>query len=361
MANPRVFMDISIGGYLEGRLVIELFADVVPKTAENFRALCTGEKGIGTVTGLPLHYKGSPFHRVIKGFMIQGGDFSNRDGTGGESIYGHTFGDENFNLKHEKKGFLSMANAGPNMNGSQFFITTVRTHHLDGKHVVFGKVVKGMGVLRSIEHQPTNEQDCPLKEVLIEDCGEIAEGADDGVAGFSQDGDKYPDWPTDLDEQPEDSEWWMTAVASARAFGNDFFKKGDHRTALKKYRKSLRYLDVCWEKGELDEDRSNALRKIKSVILTNSAACKLKLGDAQGALADCEYAMQSGVENVKALFRQGQAQLALNDLDGALWSLTNASQLEPNDVGIKKELAAVRKKIAERDDKEKKAYARMFS
>jgi peptidyl-prolyl isomerase D len=178
-------MDISIGGYLEGRLVIELFADVVPKTAENFRALCTGEKGIGTVTGLPLHYKGSPFHRVIKGFMIQGGDFSNRDGTGGESIYGHTFGDENFNLKHEKKGFLSMANAGPNMNGSQFFITTVRTHHLDGKHVVFGKVVKGMGVLRSIEHQPTNEQDCPLKEVLIEDCGEIAEGADDGVAGMS--------------------------------------------------------------------------------------------------------------------------------------------------------------------------------
>jgi peptidyl-prolyl isomerase D len=100
---------------------------------------------------------------------------------------------------------------------------------------------------------------------------------------------------------------------------------------LRKYRKSLRYLDVCWEKGELDEERSNTLRKIKSVILTNSAACKLKLGDAQGALADCEYAMQSGVENVKALFRQGQAQMALNDLDGALESLTNASQLEPND------------------------------
>jgi peptidyl-prolyl isomerase D len=117
--------------------------------------------------------------------MIQGGDFSNRNGTGGESIYGLTFDDENFNLKHEKKGYLSMANAGANTNGSQFFITTVRTHHLDGKHVVFGKVVKGMGVLRSVEHQPTNEQDYPLKEVLIEDCGEIPEGLDDGVAGMS--------------------------------------------------------------------------------------------------------------------------------------------------------------------------------
>ncbi len=123
--------------------------------------------------------------------MIQGGDFSNRNGTGGESIYGLTFDDENFNLKHEKKGYLSMANAGANTNGSQFFITTVRTHHLDGKHVVFGKVVKGMGVLRSVEHQPTNEQDYPLKEVLIEDCGEIPEGLDDGVAGMSS---SVPRW-----------------------------------------------------------------------------------------------------------------------------------------------------------------------
>ena len=171
-----------------------------------------------------LGYQGCRFHRVIKGFMVQGGDISAGDGTGGESIYGLKFEDENFELKHERKGMLSMANAGPNTNGSQFFITTTRTSHLDGKHVVFGKVVRGIGVVRSIEHVTTGDAECPTSDVMIVDCGEIPEGADDGTCNFFKDGDAYPDWPADLYESPSELSWWMNAVDSIKAFGNEHFK-----------------------------------------------------------------------------------------------------------------------------------------
>ena len=169
--NPRVYFDIDIGGELAGRVSISLFADVVPRTVENFRCLCTGERGRSNA-GTLLHFKGSRFHRIIPGFMCQGGDFTAGDGTGGESIYGRTFEDENFNLKHDQPFLLSMANAGPNTNGSQFFITTAETPWLDGKHVVFGKVTEGASIIKSMEAVGTSGGR-PTQKVTIVDCGEL--------------------------------------------------------------------------------------------------------------------------------------------------------------------------------------------
>jgi len=172
MSNPIVFFDVTIGGQAAGRIEMTLRADVVPKTAENFRCLCTGEKGTGR-SGKPLHFKGSSFHRVIPNFMCQGGDFTMGNGTGGESIYGAKFADENFTLRHTGPGVLSMANAGPNTNGSQFFLCTVETPWLDGKHCVFGSVTKGMEVVKKIEgYGSSNGQ--TKAPVVIADCGQLS-------------------------------------------------------------------------------------------------------------------------------------------------------------------------------------------
>eukprot|EP01083_Nonionella_stella_P005426 15680_1 len=162
--NPNVFFDVEIGGQNAGRITMELRSDVAPKTAENFRALCTHDHGFG--------YKNSVFHRIIPGFMCQGGDFTKFNGSGGKSIYGRTFPDENFELRHDDVGLLSMANAGPNTNGSQFFITTTHTPHLDGKHTVFGKVIDGYDVVKEME-KVGSRSGAPRSKVIIADCGEL--------------------------------------------------------------------------------------------------------------------------------------------------------------------------------------------
>ncbi|XP_030419199.1 peptidyl-prolyl cis-trans isomerase D isoform X3 [Gopherus evgoodei] len=353
VANTRVFFDVDIGGERVGRIVLELFADVVPKTAENFRALCTGEKGIGPTTGKPLHYKGCPFHRIIKKFMIQGGDFSNQNGTGGESIYGEKFEDENFHYKcphllwasmyegleggwwqsnlfalilehkepqviqHDQAGLLSMANAGPNTNGSQFFITTVPTPHLDGKHVVFGRVIKGMGVAKILENV----------EVIGEKPAQV-----DKIVSIAED---------------------------IKNIGNTFFKSQNWAMATKKYTKGLRYVEAS--KAIAEESDTAKLNPAALTCLLNIAACKLKVSDWQGAIESCCEALALDPANTKALYRRAQGWQGIRDFDQALADLKKAQEITPEDKAIQTEALKVKQKIKAQKEKEKAAYAKMFA
>ncbi|CAO3645084.1 unnamed protein product [Mucor fragilis] len=364
MSNPRVFFDVSIGGKPEGRIVFELFKDVVPKTAENFRALCTGEKGVGK-SGKPLCYKGSIFHRIIKNFMIQGGDFTAGNGTGGESIYGEKFEDENFDLKHEKPFLLSMANAGPATNGSQFFITTVPTPHLDGKHVVFGKVLKGKAVVRNLEFLEVSN-DKPLKDAVITNCGELAEGEDDGIV-VNDDGDNYEEFPDDH-EGPKELADIVEIAGKLKDVGNGYFKKGDYENAARKYLKAIRYLNF---KPAFDEEDPENLRVkyagVKIPCFLNRAMCDLKMGDYSDCLKvttmvleyDAKYLKKTDI--TKAHFRRGMAKAGSKDLEGAIEDFEKANQLDPEDGGIKKELANTKAKLVAKKQKEKSAYAKLFS
>ncbi|KAK4676750.1 cytochrome P450 monooxygenase 41 [Podospora pseudoanserina] len=366
-ARSRVFFDVTIGGKPAGRITFELYDDIVPKTAENFRALCTGEKGIGKA-GKPLHYKGSLFHRIIKQFMIQGGDFTAGNGTGGESIYGAKFEDENFELKHDRPFLLSMANAGPGTNGSQFFITTVPTPHLDGKHVVFGEVLSGKSVVRQLENL-TTQADKPTKDAVIADCGELSGSeaitADTKTADAY--GDEYEDFPEDQVSGSEtlSATQILTIASDCKEFGNKAFKGGDLSVALDKYQKGLRYLNEDPDLDNESDETKSRLSTLRISLNTNAALMNFKLEawddtvrSANGALA---VAGISGKEKAKALYHRGRAQLRLKDEDAALESLGEAQKVDPENAAVAKELAEVKKAAAARRAKEKAAYKKFFS
>ncbi|SCV70901.1 BQ2448_3663 [Microbotryum intermedium] len=383
--RPRVYFDITINENEAGRIVFELFSDVVPKTAENFRALCTGEKGTGN-SGKPLHYKHSTFHRIIKRFMCQGGDFTMGNGMGGESIYGEKFEDENFELKHEQPFLLSMANAGPGTNGSQFFITTVPTPHLDGKHVVFGKVIKGRSIVRLMENAPV-KSDSPTERIVIANCGELAEGEDDGVKPDPND-DGHEDYPSDDESDVGDPRVVLKIATEIKTKGTELFKAGDFKAAQNKYRKALRCeprlminLDVHPVLPSRDSDLEQQLVALRLSLFLNSALTALKTSspikasDAQLAIDQATKALGldgdadkqemrtplSDADKAKCLYRRALGKVAIKEEAGAVKDLEEARILVKGDKAIEAELEKTKLKIKAKKEAERKKFGKMFA
>jgi len=371
LPRSTTYFDITISDKPIGRIVFTLYNDLVPKTAENFRALCTGEKGVG-LSGKALCFKGSGFHRVIKGFMCQGGDFTAGNGTGGESIYGEKFEDEDFTVKHTKPFLLSMANAGPGTNGSQFFITVAPTSHLDGKHVVFGEVIRGKSIVRQIENFPTASGDVPTAPIVITDCGVLSP---EELAQFDGSGndtaDPYEDHPVDDDRDTENPEVALQIAKEVREYGNQLFKEGKAEEALQKYQKSIRYLDVHPVLPETSPpELENSFKALLAPLLLNSALAAIRAqpqssGNAMIAVTNATRALNNlelnNADKAKALYRRALAHVYMKNEEQAEKDLVEASHLVPEDTAIATELTKIRQQRKEKRDKEKKAYKKMFN
>ncbi|GLV35164.1 Cyclophilin 40 [Carabus blaptoides fortunei] len=358
--NNFVYFDIQIGEEKGGRVVAELFDDVVPKTTENFRALCTGEKGIGAARK-PLHFKNTIFHRVVSQFMIQGGDITQFDGSGGESIYGKQFPDENFLISHDSEGILSMANAGPNTNNSQFFITTVPCTHLDGINVAFGKVRKGFGVVREVANVGTNN-DIPLLNCVIVDCGVYAPGENMSVAESDGTLDVYPPFPEDWDADYNQIEGKdiETVITNIKESGNFFYKNNDFLEADRKYRKALRYISWFHTSDILNKCDESKVIDMEAQSLTNLAIVKIKKKQYRDALSCCNHVLGKNPANSKALYRRALALKGINEYKDALRDLKYAMKISPNDKNVIKELKTINSALNKYLSHEKIFYASMF-
>jgi peptidyl-prolyl isomerase D len=335
--------------------------------------------------GQLLSYKNSGFHRVIKKFMLQGGDFTNHNGTGGKSIYMEKFEDENFDLKHDRPFLLSMANAGPNTNGSQFFITTVPNPHLDGKHVVFGKVTQGFNLVRKIENYPT-VSDKPVKDIIIVNCGVLDASTPPFVVTSSSTSveDIYEDYPEDYTSaqgkhahaEPDAVEF-LNIAPKIKEIGTSVFKLGDYDQAMEKYEKCIRYLAAIHPDPSdlelLDAAQKNDFFKLKVSCLLNVSMCALKLKRKEDVIkatneiislqeSSKKHAIASPSESdlAKAYYRRAEAHLLNDNFDEAKWDYNLALQINPEDKLIQRQLLVVDKHERLAKEKEKKIYSKMF-
>lgn len=354
--NIYVYLDIQVEEQNMGRIIVELYKSIVPKTVENFRALCTGEKGVGRF-GKRLQYKGCKFHRIVPMFMVQGGDFTNGDGTGGESIYGPRFDDENFDLKHDAEGMLGMANCGPNTNNSQFYITTVPCTHLDGRNVVFGRVVKGLNVIKEVSDM-CKANDKPPLDCFISNCGELKAGMSWDISENDGTLDVYPPWPDDLDmlfDTISQNEF-ETVVSNIKESGNYFYNNNSFAKSERKYRKALRYMDWL-HKNSKGLKNSKCLRK---TLLLNLAMVMLKKKQYTDAVDFCDQVLLLDSQAGKAFYRRAQARMGTRDFDLALQDYAHALKFFPNDARIQEEMKRAKYNQINYLNEEKKLFTKML-
>ncbi|KAJ5692428.1 Peptidyl-prolyl cis-trans isomerase D [Penicillium macrosclerotiorum] len=302
--------------------------------------------------------------------MIQGGDFTAFNGTGGESIYGEKFDDENFDLKHDRPFLLSMANSGPGTNGSQFFVTTVPTPHLDGKHVVFGEVINGKSIIRKIENMPT-QADKPNVDVTVVDCGELKGEDYENANKRMQDatGDPYEDFPEDHQGDELTAPLAFKIASELKGFGNTAFKSGDLNLGLEKYQKGLRYLNEFPEPGDSDpKELGEQLKALRFTLHSNSSLLANKLSNFKQAETWASYAIQGAeaakakdADKAKVYFRRAVAYEGLKQEEDALKDLQEALKLAPTDAGIANEITKVKAAVKSREAKDRAAAKKFFA
>jgi peptidyl-prolyl isomerase D len=307
---------------------------------------------------------------VIKQFMIQGGDFTAFNGTGGESIYGEKFPDENFDLKHDRPFLLSMANSGPGTNGSQFFVTTVPTPHLDGKHVVFGEVINGKNIIRNIENMKTSN-DKPVEDVTVVDCGELFGNDYENATKRIPDatGDPYEEYTEDHQGEELTAPLCFKIASELKGYGNAAFKSGDLNLGLDKYQKGLRYLNEHSEPGENDpKELGEQMKALRFTLHSNSSLLANKLQKYRQAQNWATYALQvadaakaKDADKAKAHYRRALAHEGLKEEDAALKDLVEAKKLAPGDAGIENEIEKIKKIVKQREAKDKLAAQKFFS
>ncbi|KAJ8673562.1 hypothetical protein QAD02_004824 [Eretmocerus hayati] len=351
--NPIVYLDLAIAEDYLGRIIIELYSDLVPKTAENFRALCTGECGIG-INGKPLHYRGTKFHKLVPRMMIQGGDIINFDGTSGESIYGPYFHDEDLSTPHNQRGLLTMVNHGkPDTNSSQFVICSMPCHQLDGYNVVFGKIINGFGIIEEIELEVPRLSDgiTPVHDIWIVDCGELTGVNSEFWEVECNDGeDFYPFSPEDwcrwpnIDDIPH---YEVLKIAKdITATGDQYYKTKQYRFAERKFRKALRYLHYLNTVNNEGEEKYS-VKIFKYNLWLNIAACRLHQNWPSQCMNICDWILDWDQNNIRAMYLRARASKKLGQLELAWIDLNIANKISPDTMYIRRQMRKIEDEIGD--------------